>query len=95
MITQLHCNYCNFFLKLQNNIAGMQKCLFLNTYGNIHLYIHSQGGVADPPDMKAHLIEKKAQERQFLDQLLNGRILQSYGIPVPIKADLRKYQQVR
>ena len=44
--------------------------------------------------MKAHLREKKAQERQFLDQLLNGKILQNYGIPVPIKADLRKYQQV-
>lgn len=44
--------------------------------------------------MRQHLVEKKAQERQFLDQLLNGRILQDYGIPVPINADLRKYQQV-
>ncbi|XP_067936864.1 TATA-binding protein-associated factor 172-like [Watersipora subatra] len=52
-----------------------------------------EGGVSDPPNMKECLVKKKAQERQFLDQLLNGRILQNYGIPVPIKADLRKYQQ--
>lgn len=48
----------------------------------------------DPPGLKEHLVEKKQQEREFLDQLLNGRILQDYGIPVAIKADLRKYQQV-
>lgn len=48
----------------------------------------------DPPEMKKHLVEKKAQEREFLEQLLNGRILQDYGIPIPINADLRKYQQV-
>ena len=48
----------------------------------------------DPPEMKKHLLEKKLQEREFLDQLLNGTILHNYGIPIPIKADLRKYQQV-
>lgn len=44
--------------------------------------------------MKKHHIEKKLKEREFLTQLLSGNILQSYGIPIPIKADLRKYQQV-
>lgn len=44
--------------------------------------------------MKSHLVEKKKQEREFLTQLLSGNILQNYGIPIPIKADLRKYQQV-
>lgn len=53
-----------------------------------------QGGVSDPPEMKPHLLERKQKEREFLDQLLSGKIHQDYGIPIPIKADLRKYQQV-
>lgn len=36
----------------------------------------------------------KAKERHFLEQLLDGKKLENYKIPVPIKAELRKYQQV-
>lgn len=45
--------------------------------------------------MSADLIRQKARERRFLEQLLDGRKLENYKIPVPIKAELRKYQQVR
>lgn len=45
--------------------------------------------------MSADLIRQKARERHFLEQLLDGRKLENYKIPVPIKAELRKYQQVR
>lgn len=44
--------------------------------------------------MSADLIRQKARERHFLEQLLDGRKLENYKIPVPIKAELRKYQQV-
>lgn len=44
--------------------------------------------------MSDDLIRQKARERHFLEQLLDGRKLESYKIPVPIKAELRKYQQV-
>lgn len=44
--------------------------------------------------MSADLIRQKARERYFLEQLLDGRKLENYQIPVPIKAELRKYQQV-
>lgn len=44
--------------------------------------------------MSADLIRQKARERYFLEQLLDGRKLENYHIPVPIKAELRKYQQV-
>lgn len=53
-----------------------------------------QAGIPDPPDMSADLIRQKARERHFLEQLLDGRKLENYKIPVPIKAELRKYQQV-
>lgn len=44
--------------------------------------------------MSDDLIRQKARERYFLEQLLDSRKLENYTIPVPIKAELRKYQQV-
>ena len=44
--------------------------------------------------MSEAMIEQKQKERKFLEQLLNNSKLDSYEIPVPIKAELRKYQQV-
>uniref|UniRef100_A0A3P9J9Q0 BTAF1 RNA polymerase II, B-TFIID transcription factor-associated n=1 Tax=Oryzias latipes TaxID=8090 RepID=A0A3P9J9Q0_ORYLA len=52
-----------------------------------------EAGIPDPPAMSADLIRQKARERYFLEQLLDGRKLENYHIPVPIKAELRKYQQ--
>ncbi|XP_054654807.1 TATA-binding protein-associated factor 172 isoform X1 [Dunckerocampus dactyliophorus] len=52
-----------------------------------------EAGIPDPPAMSADLIRQKARERHFLEQLLDGRKLENYNIPVPIKAELRKYQQ--
>lgn len=45
--------------------------------------------------MSEAMKEQKQKERKFLEQLLNNTKLDSYEIPVPIKAELRKYQQVR
>jgi hypothetical protein len=53
-----------------------------------------QAGVPDPPDMKESLLEQKKKERAFLEQLIDGSKLENYQIEVPIKAELRKYQQV-
>ena len=43
--------------------------------------------------MSADLIERKEKERKFLEQLLDGSKIENYVVPVPIKAELRKYQQ--
>lgn len=45
--------------------------------------------------MSEELIQLKAKERHFLEQLLDGKKLENYKIPVPINAELRKYQQVK
>ncbi|XP_052235352.1 TATA-binding protein-associated factor 172-like isoform X2 [Dreissena polymorpha] len=50
-------------------------------------------GVPDPPDMAKSLSEQKQKERVFLEQLLDISKLENYTIDVPIKAELRKYQQ--
>lgn len=52
-----------------------------------------EAGIPDPPSMSDELVRQKARERHFLEQLLDGRKLENYKIPVPIKAELRKYQQ--
>ncbi|MGH0116970.1 UNVERIFIED_CONTAM: hypothetical protein FKN15_026664, partial [Acipenser sinensis] len=52
-----------------------------------------EAGIPNPPNMSEDLIRQKAKEHHFLEQLLDGRKLENYKIPVPIKAELRKYQQ--
>ena len=44
--------------------------------------------------MTQAMVEQKQKERKFLEQLLDGKKVENYTIPVPIKAELRKYQQV-
>ncbi|XP_049802115.1 TATA-binding protein-associated factor 172 [Schistocerca nitens] len=51
------------------------------------------GGIPDPPSLTPKLAEQKERERIFLEQLFNPKSIQDYKIPVPIKADLRSYQQ--
>ncbi|KAK2582496.1 hypothetical protein KPH14_004798 [Odynerus spinipes] len=47
------------------------------------------GAIADPPD----LVEEKAQERRFLEQLLNPRSIPDTELPIPVEAELRSYQR--
>ena len=51
--------------------------------------------VQSPPEMSSSLAEQREQQRTFLEQLLDTSKLENYTVPIPIKADLRKYQQVR
>lgn len=53
-----------------------------------------QAGLPDPPNMKHSLVKLKEQERKFLEQLLDSSKLENYEISIPLKASLRKYQQV-
>ena len=62
--------------------------------GNWRLFTDLQAGVPDPISMSKELIQKKISERRFLEQLLDGKKLDKFSIPIPIKCDLRKYQQV-
>ena len=44
--------------------------------------------------MLPDLVERRKTDRLFLEQLLDTSKLENYSVPVVIKADLRKYQQV-
>ena len=54
----------------------------------------TQSGVKSPKEMSPSLAKQRDRERVFLEQLLDTSKLDNYTVPVPIKADLRKYQQV-
>ena len=52
-----------------------------------------QSGIPDPPGMSKAMVEQKQKERKFLEQLLHGKKVENYTIPVPIKAELDCSQQ--
>ena len=43
--------------------------------------------------MSENLLAERAEERKFIAQMLDGRKVDTFGIPVAINANLRKYQQ--
>jgi len=40
-------------------------------------------------------MQQKQKESHFLEQLLDPHKIDDYQLPIPINAELRKYQQVR
>ncbi|XP_067121938.1 TATA-binding protein-associated factor 172 [Centruroides vittatus] len=52
-----------------------------------------EGGMKDPPDLSPELIQRKAEERRFLEQLMDSKKLENFKVPVRINAELRSYQQ--
>ena len=52
-----------------------------------------QAGLPDPPEFSEDMLRRREEERHFLTQLLDGSKVEEYKVPVPIKAELRKYQQ--
>lgn len=64
-----------------------------NTFASLVKMVPLEAGLPDPPGFSPELLQKKAEERQFLSQLLDGSKTVPYKIPVTINAELRKYQQ--
>lgn len=54
---------------------------------------HLQAGLPDPPGFSAEMLARRETERQFLTQLLDGKKVEQYQLPVPVNAELRTYQQ--
>ncbi|TFK45985.1 SNF2 chromatin remodeling protein [Heliocybe sulcata] len=64
-----------------------------NTFASLVKMVPLESGLPDPPGFSEDLLKRREQERQFLTQLLDGKKVEQYVLPVPIKAELRKYQQ--
>jgi len=48
-----------------------------------------------PAVLSKSLMQQKEKESHFLEQLLDPHKIDDYQLPIPINAELRKYQQVR
>ncbi|KAG6814294.1 hypothetical protein H0H92_013419 [Tricholoma furcatifolium] len=64
-----------------------------NTFASLVKMVPLEAGLPDPPGFSEDLLKKRDTERQFLVQLLDGSKVEQYAVPIPIKAELRKYQQ--
>ncbi|KAG9961139.1 SNF2 family DNA-dependent ATPase domain-containing protein, partial [Aureobasidium melanogenum] len=52
-----------------------------------------EAGIPDPPGLSEELLKGREKERKFISQMLDPKKVESFEIPVAIKADLRSYQQ--
>lgn len=63
------------------------------TFATLVRLMPLEGGVPDPKSLPADLIQQKGEQRMFLEQLLDPSKIPKYEISVPIRAELRPYQQ--
>ena len=52
-----------------------------------------EAGIPDPPGLSIELLKGRDRERTFIAQLLDPKKVETFNIPVAIKAELRSYQQ--
>ncbi|CAG9937733.1 unnamed protein product [Clonostachys rosea f. rosea IK726] len=52
-----------------------------------------EAGIPDPPGLSEELLKGRDRERAFISQLLDPKKVETFQIPVAIKAELRSYQQ--
>lgn len=69
------------------------RYLATNTFASLVKMVPLEAGLPDPPGFSPELLAKRETERAFLTQLLDGSKVENYNIPVPIQAELRRYQQ--
>jgi TATA-binding protein-associated factor len=69
------------------------RLLATNTFATLVKLVPLEGSVRDPEDISEELLKKKAQERRFLDQLMNVKNLEDSKLDVQVDAELRKYQR--
>lgn len=69
------------------------RLLATTTFAQIIKLVPLEAGIPDPVDMSEDLLAERAQEREFLQQMMDPTTIKSFELPVSIKATLRKYQQ--
>ncbi|KZT56424.1 hypothetical protein CALCODRAFT_435762 [Calocera cornea HHB12733] len=69
------------------------RLLATNVFASLVKMVPLESGLPDPPNFSPDMLQRRFAEREFLSQLLDGSKVQTYPIPVLIKADLRPYQQ--
>ncbi|KAK9320427.1 hypothetical protein V1517DRAFT_348194 [Lipomyces orientalis] len=69
------------------------RLLATTTFAQLIKLVPLEAGIPDPPGLPPSLLEGRDRERKFISQMLDPGKVESFTLPVAIKADLRKYQQ--
>ncbi|KAK6199331.1 uncharacterized protein RJT21DRAFT_121651 [Scheffersomyces amazonensis] len=69
------------------------RILATTTFASIIKLVPLEAGIPDPEDMPADLLIGRDRERDFIQQMMDPTKIQSFDVPVTIRATLRKYQQ--
>lgn len=69
------------------------RLLATTTFAQIIKLVPLEEGIPDPEDMPIDLLKERAQERDFLQQMMDPSKIKPFELPVTVNATLRKYQQ--
>ncbi len=69
------------------------RLLATTSFATLVKLVPLEAGIPDPPGMPDSLLQGRERERKFMAQMLDPKKVESFQIPVAIKAELRSYQQ--
>ena len=70
------------------------RLLATNTFATLIKLVPLGDCIPDPVNLPKELATNRAEQQRFIDQLMNGKGLEDYEIPVTVNAELRGYQLV-
>ncbi|KAF2114547.1 hypothetical protein BDV96DRAFT_577033 [Lophiotrema nucula] len=69
------------------------RLLATTSFATLVKLVPLEAGIPDPPNLPESLLKGRDKERKFVAQMLDAKKVESFEIPVAIKATLRSYQQ--
>jgi TATA-binding protein-associated factor len=69
------------------------RLLATTSFATLVKLVPLESGIPDPEGMPESLLQGRERERKFMSQMLDPKKVESFQIPVAIKAELRPYQQ--
>jgi TATA-binding protein-associated factor len=69
------------------------RLLATTSFATLVKLVPLEAGISDPPGLPESLLKGRDRERKFVAQMLDAKKVESFDIPVAIKATLRSYQQ--
>ena len=69
------------------------RLLATTSFATLVKLVPLEAGIPDPEGMPEALLQGRERERKFMAQMLDPKKVESFEIPVAIKAELRPYQQ--
>ena len=69
------------------------RLIATTTFATLVKLVPLEAGIPDPPGFPDTLLKGRDKERKFMAQMLDFKKVESFDLPVTIKAELRSYQQ--